>query len=314
MRKTRYLTRPILFLDLNHWINLAKEQDNVYRELNKVLHEAVDAGKLVCPVSPSLLMEVEKRPLSHKRYRYCQLMDRLSGRLSLRDERAIFAEEFRAQGLGQQIERQIAYSFFLDAMSTGSRLEFPEGWTTELAEQAAGLIFERLTSMPIPTVVNMSTEEQRDRNISFLRNGWSQLAQQAGEWREQNEGVSAGEIERVEFAATVDALVPHVAPFFMEADRSVSIKLGSMSDDEKREMLKACPTFWCRYKLLAAIRSHKKTLKENDLWDLQHVLSAAPYVDCLGCDGGTRHTCIQLVRLDEKYETKIVSKPDEILA
>ena len=87
-----------------------------------------------------------------------------------------------------------------------------------------------------------------------------------------------------------------------------------MSDGEKREMLKACPIFWCRYKLLAAIRAHKKTLKENDLWDLQHVLSAAPYVDCLACDGGTRHICTQLVRVDEKYETKIVSKPGEILA
>lgn len=160
----------------------------------------------------------------------------------------------------------------------------------------------------------MSTEEQRDRDISFLRNGWSQLAQQAGEWREQNEEVSAGEIERAEFAATVDALVPHVAPFFMEANRSMLIKLSSMSDDEKREMLRACPTFWCRYKLLAATRSHKKTLKENDLWDLQQVLSAAPYVDCLACDRGTRHICTRLVRLEEKYGTKIVSKPDEILA
>lgn len=111
LRKTRYLTRQILFLDLNHWINLAEEQDNVSRELNKALHEAVDAGKLVCLVSPSLLMEVEKRPLSDMRYRYCRLRDRLSGKLSLRDELAIFAEEFRARGLRQQIERQIAYSF-----------------------------------------------------------------------------------------------------------------------------------------------------------------------------------------------------------
>lgn len=313
LRKTRYLLRPILFLDLNHWINLAEKQDKVYRELSETLHEAVDAGKLVCPVSPSLLMEVEKRPLSDKRDRYCQLMDRLSGKLSLRNELVVFAEEFRARGLDQQIERQIAYSFFIDAMSTGSRLEFPEGWTEESAEQAAKLSFDRITSTSISQAVNMFTEEQRDHNISILRNGWSQLAQQAGEWREQNEEVSAREIERAEFASTVDALVPHLAPFFVKADRSVLMKLSLMSDDEKREMLMACPTFWCRYKLLAAIRAHKKTLKENDLWDLQHVLSAAPYVDCLACDRGTWHMCTQLVRLDEKYETKIISKPDEIL-
>lgn len=315
LRKTSYLARQILFLDLNHWVGLYEERNEVYRELSRALHEAADSGALICPVSPSLLMEVQKRPRDDRRYGYCQLMDRLSGRLSLRVGPAIFAEEFRALALGQRIERQVAYSFLLDAMSSGSRLEFPEGWTAESAKQAARLAFEQFTSMSIPVAVNIPTDEQRERNIDYLREGWSKLAQQAGKWREQNEGVSAKEIEQAEFASTVNSLVPHAAPFLLaEADRSVLMRLHSISDDEKREMLKTCPTFWCEYKLLAAIRLHKKTLKENDLWDLQHVASATPYVDCLACDGGTRHICTQLVRLDKKYGTKIVSKPDEILA
>ena len=166
LQRTGYLARQILFMDLNHWVGLYEERDEGYRELSKTLHEAVDSGALICPVSPSLLMEVQKRPRDDRRYGYCRLMDRLSGRLSLRVEPAIFAEEFRAQGLGQQIERQVAYSFFLDAMSTGSRLVFPEGWTTESAEQATRLAFERFSSMSIPTAVNISTEEQRDRNVT----------------------------------------------------------------------------------------------------------------------------------------------------
>lgn len=315
LQRSGYLTRRILFLDLNYWISLYEERNDVYRELSKALHEEVDAGRLICPVSPSLLMEVQKRPRDERRYGYCQLMDRLSGRLSLRVGPAIFAEEFRALALGLTIEREVAYSFFLDAMSSGWRLNFPEGWTRQSSQQAARLAFDQFTSMSIPVAVNIPTDEQREQNITYLREGWSRLAQQAGEWREQNEEVSAREIEQAEFASTVQSLVPHAASFLLtEADRSVLTRLNSMSDDDKREMLEACPTFWCEYKVLAAVRSSRRTVGENDLWDLQHVASAAPYVDCLACDRGTRHICAQLVRMDEKYGTRIVARPDEILA
>ena len=129
--------------------------------------------------------------------------------------------------------------------------------------------------------------------------------------------MSAAEIERAEFASTVDALVPSASLYLLqEANPMVVTRLlapSTMSDNEARETLKACPTFGCRYKLLAALRSHKSTVRENDLWDLQHVASATPYVDCLACDGGTRHICTQLAGLDDKYGTKIISKPREIL-
>jgi hypothetical protein len=74
------------------------------------------------------------------------------------------------------------------------------------------------------------------------------------------------------------------------------------------------PHVLVRIQAALCTRSHKKKLKENDLWDLEHVASAAPYVDCLTCDRGTRHICTQLAGLDSKYGTSIVSKPEEILS
>ncbi len=310
---TGYLTRRILFLDLNIWIGMYEQRNDVYRKLSKVLHESVDAGTLVCPVSPSLLMEVHKRPRDERRYGYSQLMDHLSGRLSLRVGPATFAEEFQALSLGRTIERQIAYSFFIDAMSSGSRLDFPDGWSRESAEQAARLAFGRVTSTSIPVFVNIPTDQQREESIEYLREGWRGLARQAGEWKEQNKEATARKIEQAEFASTVQSLVPHAAPFLLGAERSVLERLHSMSERDKRSLLEACPTFWCHYKMLSAIRSHKRTLEENDLWDIEHVASAAPYVDCMTCDKGTQHICTQLVKLDKKYGTKITSKPEEIL-
>lgn len=308
-----YLKRRILFLDLNHWIGLADGQEASYRKLSEALHEAVDSGQVICPVSPSLLMEVEKRSSDDKRRRYCQLMDHLSGGLSLRVSTVTFAEEFRAIALGESINREVAYSLFVDAMSSGSRLEFPKEWEKESAKQAAKLVFEELESWPVLEAVEALTEERREQIIGQLRDGWSELARQAGEWKKHNKDMSAKDIEQTEFAATARALVPQIAPFLLEAEDSVLRALISTSEDDKREMLSACPIFWCKYKMAAAIRWHKETLKENDLWDLEHVVSATPYVDCVACDGGTRHICTHVARLDDKFETRIVSKPSEIL-
>ena len=258
-------------------------------------------------------MEVQKRPRDDRRYGYCRLMDRLSGRLSLRSHVPVFVEEFRSLALDREIKRTIAYSFFIDAMSSGSRLEFPEGWTAERAEQAARLAFQRFISTSIPEADNIPADDQRGRNIDFLRDGWSRLARQAGEWRERNEEVSRTEIEQAEFASTVESLVPYTAQFIMGASRSVLMKFHGMSDDDKRKMLRACPTFWCRYKLLAAIRLHKSKLSENDMWDVEHVASATPYVDCLACDKGTRHISTEIAHLDDRFDTKVVSKPTELL-
>lgn len=246
-------------------------------------------------------------------------MDQLSGRLSLRVDPAIFTQEFRALILGRTIERQIAYSFFLDAMSpSGWRLELSEsGWPT-LTEQTVRKASERFTSISVPQAINMPTEQQREQSMDPLRNGLKMLAQRAGEWGEQTEQASAEEIEQAEFGSTVDSLVPLAADALLEeADPLVIAGLhttANMTNAERREMLEACPIFWCTYKLLASIRSHMGKITENDLWDLQHVASAAPYVDCLACDRRTRHICAQLVKMDEKYGTKIISKPEEILA
>jgi hypothetical protein len=86
----------------------------------------------------------------------------------------------------------------------------------------------------------------------------------AGEWREQNENASAREIEDAEFASTVQSLVPYAAPFLLtEADSSALARLYSMPEVGKREMLKACPTFWCEYKLLSAPAPTRRSSKRT---------------------------------------------------
>ena len=89
----------------------------------------------MCPVSPSLLMELAKRPRDTHRDSHSRLMDELSKGLSLRMVHDIFHHEFEAALEGQQAERQVAYSHFLDAVGGEITLPVPEG----LAQSEEGL-------------------------------------------------------------------------------------------------------------------------------------------------------------------------------
>src|SRR5215216_4261674 len=259
------LKTPHTFLDLNFWIRLSEGQDAVYRDLSNALHEAVRKRLLICPVSPSLLMELQKRPSSNKREGISQIMDVLSKRLSLRINMAIFTEEFRALLAEEQIERSIAYSHVFDGLS----IVFPEdGWGAPSAQKATELILNDIESLSISQILGLG-EKGRSQHLNYLRVGLKKLAQQEEKWRQANEEVPPAKIEQAEFAGTVRSFVPYLFHVFEKADFSVKLKLHSMTDNERRELLNSCPTFWNEYKLLAALRSNRRRVEENDLWDLQ---------------------------------------------
>jgi hypothetical protein len=281
--------------------------------LNKALHEAVEEGILICPISPSIYVELQKQNSLEKWKSYAQLMDQLSGKLSVRISQNIFVEEFRAILTGDQISREIAYSHYVDASSV-SGLKFPEhGWDEAMTDEGTKLIFDEIEALPIAQSLSM-TEKNRPQYMDPLGKGWRQLTEQEAKWREANKEVPSAEIEEAEFTSTVTSVLPQIFRVYMEGDDLTKLRMFSTSLQEKRELVKACPTFWNKYKVIAALRSNRSKLTENDMWDLEHVVSAVPYVDCLACDGGMRHLLTQMLSLDKKYRVKIVSTPDEILA
>jgi hypothetical protein len=110
-----YLRRKLLFLDLNFWIKLSELKNPPHEQLKALLSDLVETGKLICPVSPSILMELWKQSGGTHRDSISQLMNELSKGLSLQDIYTTFPPEFEAALDGRQAERQVAYSHFLDA-------------------------------------------------------------------------------------------------------------------------------------------------------------------------------------------------------
>lgn len=306
------LDRKTVFLDLNFWINMSEGEKASYRRLARLLSDMVAAGKVICPVCPTLLLEVKKRPSSDKRMQYCCLMDELSCGLSLRHWPIIFREEFKNALEGRSMEREKGYSHFVEGFSVGTHIEFDQSWSKADANQAANLISQQLRQMSICEIIDIEVEPHQEGSITFLRRGLVELCQQEKEWGEAHT-ISSDEVERAEFAAAVRALIPQIFSSAQELDASMLQKLIYMPLEEKASLLDQCSTFYCNYKLMSALRSNRICVKENDMWDLEHATTALPYVDCFACDSGTRHLCRNMLHLDDQFGTKVLSSVDALI-
>ena len=312
LKTSKLLERQIVFLDLNFWIGLTEGRTADFRELERVLSKAVTVRQVVCAVSPSLLLEVKKRPASARRTQYCDLMDRLSCGLSLRQWQFVFADEFLSIIEDRKSERQIAYSHFTEALSSGMLIEWPNMSSAAEKGRAMQVIPEMLHQMTIRDFINVEVPDHEQGSISSLRAGFANLAKQEEEWREKFTD-SRRDIEKAEFAGTVQAVIPQIAKLFPKLSQQVLEYLASTSEEEKRELLDRCPSFHCNHKLVSALRTNRIRVKENDLWDIEHAVTALPYVNGFACDRGTRHLCSDVLHLDARFDTKVVSSASKLI-
>ena len=276
-----HLRRKLLFLDLNFWIRLCEPN---HEQLKALLSNLVGTGKLICPVSHSLLMELSKRTRDTHRDTHSQLMDELSRGLSLRSGNTTFRHEFEAALDGRQAERQVAYSRFHDVFPFRPQIPppFPES-ITDFMRGFWGDVLEMYAG--------------------GMELGFSERAQQENKWRRDNEPTRKI-VEEAERDATRLALSPEIL--------SVLRARGYPPLSRKlRDILDSCPSFWCHYKYMTELRGDRE-VKGNDIWDFLHVATAVPYVDCLASDSATRHTCVSLLKMDKKFGTRIISGENDL--
>jgi hypothetical protein len=304
-----FLSRATIFLDLRFWIDMVEHRDANHIKLKELLTRMVEEQRVICPVSPTLLLELKKQPDSEKRTKCCQLMDELSKGLSIRNWLVIFKDEFKARIEGRQIEQGFGYSHFIEAFSAGMEFIFDKSWTDD---QARNYIFAYLDNALISDVVGIEIDEDKVGSMTFFRDGLSKIAEQKKIWGRDHPG-EWNIVEQAEFGATLQVILPQIFNVATEVPFSILEFQTTTSAKEKTDILNRCSTFWCHHQLTTALRSNRSSLNENDLWDSEHATSALPYVKCFACDAGTRHVCSDVLKLDEKYGTKVISKVNDLI-
>jgi len=307
-----FMSQTTIFLDLRFWIGMVEQRDANHIKLKKLLSTLVSNKRVICPVSPTLLLELKKQPSSEKRTQCCQLMDKLSNGLSIRVWSAIFKDEFKANVEEHKIEKGLGYSHCFDAFSVGMKLIIDKSITTEQAKKARDIIFSNIVNRSISDIINIEIDKSKYGNITILRHRLSALAKKEEIWK-KNHIVDWKNIEQAEFKATLRAMLPVI----LSATNGIPISnlefQTTTSEKDKTSLLNNCPTFWCHYQLMTALRSNRKYLEENDFWDIEHTASAVPYVEFFASDAGTRHICSDVLKLDKKYKTVIFSKIDDLI-
>jgi hypothetical protein len=191
-----HLHRKVLFLDLKFWIKLS---DPNHEQLKALLSHRVETGKLICPVSPSILMELSKLPRSTHRNSISQIMSALSKDLSLLRVDAAFRHEFKAALDGRQAERKVAYSHFLDVFHLPVMV------------------------LSITDFMNGCLNDARGRSTRGMQEGSVEKAQQENEWRRENQPTRK-EVEGDEWWATFRELSSDMlSVLFEESERDPTL-------------------------------------------------------------------------------------------
>jgi hypothetical protein len=302
-----HLNRKSLFLDLNFWIQLSEPN---HEQLKVQLSHLVETGKLICPVSPSILMELFKRTRGTHRDNTSQLMDQLSKGLALRGVDTTFRHEFAAALDGRQAERQVAYSYFRDT--------FPPVFTLLFPEQGM--------EMSITDFINGRWSSVLETNASGIEQRLVKGAQQENEWRRDNKSTRK-KVEEEEWIGTFRALNPAMLivfyekseqdatlrKLFLETQNKILARSYHTLRRELRDKLDSCRSFWCHYQCMTELRWHKP-VRENDIWDFLHVAMAVPYVDCLATDGSAKSiVCAGTLGMAKKFGTRVISQENDLI-
>ena len=299
------VTKQRVYLDKCFWVNirdtyLKRRQDLAMSHLLDTLLDAVASGKLVCPLSASLFVELMKQTDPVTRYATAELMDMLSGGLSFIPHEARVSTEMahllhqRAGYAVHPVEALVwtRVPYVLGMQHPVSRLFSPEDQT--VMQKA---FFDHMSSISM---------EEMARTIG---NSWHQDTPFAGTADRLNQANALHADELRSFQATYRTELLGVLDLCSSTAHHVLAKIavdgravagvnpaddGNLAAFLKNLALDPDTTTGLRTLhigacLHAAVRWNRgKKLSANDLLDFQHAEAAIAYCDVFLTDGPMR--------------------------
>jgi len=288
----------------------------VYRDIFGLLDNLAKKGRILCPVSFPLFLELMKQNDEGTRFATAWLMDCFSGGVCLQYPRELQRLELRQRilqvVLGERAPDLKEWVWTKAGYLFGELLPVNKTFSQPDIDFFQKVSIDGMWTLPLEYFAEMDPSE-----ISTLPE--QQLADatnsDAAWYREAR--LSFEEVLIREKAYLVRLLKGDMAQIAREIweeypnHRDVS-RMPEIREDEFDHW--ALPSVQVLAGVNAGLITSQKKFSANDLLDFQHAALAVPYCDALFCDGGLAQVLrTKPLEFGKIYETVILSRPNEIV-
>lgn len=303
---------PIISLDQNRWIELAKawkkprEFPRQY-ELLKDITDAQNESQLIFPLTTANIYETFKISNDRRRNDLALFQVTLSqgivfiGRNKRLTQQAI---DYIREIYDLKPLIRIEPSFLSDVhWEAFSDLEDPR---LGIKPHIAKLIEHRFRQSPLGALLEHLTSnegELRRQMVSDWSNGASILLKQLEARRNRLKNVSKEMQHRIYSAHLVIDNIDFLTQCVKKSGVPIE-NIFELGEENVRGLVQAIPTYRIERDLVVRLESHQRSLKENDLRDMEHFSTTIPYADCLVSENFFVNIARQS-KLDVAYNTQL---------
>ena len=318
--------KSAVYLDTNHWVNIRKvllkditanqEYAAIYARLQYLRKKDLIFCPLSTPLAEELMRQEPKPGYPDTRRATAELMDELSGGICLRTCTNLLCQEWY-----RFLWRNAIAAIGVPSLSVWTRAGFWSGvesilersdlWDPNLPPEAP---MHWLNLTWNETFVDLANRRDFKRRPDSMVDEFLQLTNNSTR-RENARQVDFEEVrfrERTSlFHAMKDDFSETHLPPGTTKDRLKDLIATAASTNDPSIL----PSLHVVSSISAALLQSPKVINSHDLLDHTHATAALPYCEAFFCDGPTAHlVTTKPLQLAQTYDTKVFSKPADILA
>lgn len=323
--------KKAIYLDTNYWVYfkdyvLGRKSEPIFSDLLERCTSMADSGRFFFPVSQSFVEEALTQSDNESRYKTGEIVDRLSGGVSLETITERFRTEvvnYFDQSQAQNLPYSSVWTKASMALGTADMADDPRlDVKTNLACKKA---FEdhRWNQSFTDFLVDAERHNIEQVDVSAVYQHLNGIKKEHA-----NDGEKFNDMVVIEVQMALEAYRPHLPEIVKRICEKNGIALTKVTEEHTAKIFnmvceafhqKKCvgriPTLEIMGKLVSAVRwnSYQK-FKKNDFRDYEHATGALPYCDLMLTEDGLTHLCNQkLVKLSKIYDCVVVSNPEDAL-
>lgn len=310
--------RYIIYLDLNHWINLMHGNDPTSREILVLLNDLRRIKAIECATTLVQALEIGKSDNEISRNLLANFVDQITNGLSVRRHDQLLFFEFelitKSDGslagpkLTEPNNRSFAFTHLICNLGV-PKLDFTPScnvFSKQEVEMSEGIFDSILSS--ITYIISKTFNNRKASFEDYLNLSWARTRDRL--IKEWGKGESFENALKQELEGGLDVLIKVIANNYKDNLPNSSFKNIDCINHKTIQMI---PSLNTSCKLYAAFRSAGKNPQNTDAYDLMSASVVLPYVDIYATDKHIKYLATEILSLDKDYNTLVISKGRELL-